>query len=226
MTAASPEPAGVEICGNCHQVRHAAALVPAEGGGWRCAEGCRHPGGRPPVGPPLLIRMPADLRASVEALREPGESLAATARRLLADAVAAAEGQGADDGKTAAGSRAEKTAPGPAAPACPDCGGPRELSLGNVAMCGQCGGIFDMAAAATVPPGYQPREAAAEIEGSRGVLAEDRAGRPVLVGPVYSAKGVAELRALIGSHPGWAVLGPVRIVSKAHLAAHGDGMWR
>ena len=81
----------VRECGTCHQVRPVAALVQS-GDAWRCAEPCRNPGGRPAVGPPVLIRMSADQRAGIEELGRDGESLAATARRLLADAVAAEVG--------------------------------------------------------------------------------------------------------------------------------------
>lgn len=203
MIAAPAELPGVQICEVCRQVRRETALVAVEGG-WRCADPCRKPGGRPPVGPPVLIRMPLELRAAVEALAAPGEKLAATARRLLADAVASA----ADELEPSPCSDCGRWHSGWIPPGCPrseDSSGP---------------------AAAPVPSGYQPRQDGPPIEGSRGVLAEDRSGLPVLVGPVYSEKGVTAVRTLIKALPGWTVVGTSRIVSKAHLDDHGDGMWR
>jgi hypothetical protein len=52
---------------------------------------------------------------------------------------------------------------------------------------------------------------------ARVVLAEDQQGAPVVVGPVYTDKGVEELRALVESRPGWVVTGTARILSKAQL---------
>jgi len=43
--------------------------------------------GRPPVGPPVLIRFPAQLRGRVEADARPGESFAAAVRRLVDEAL-------------------------------------------------------------------------------------------------------------------------------------------
>jgi hypothetical protein len=98
VTAAadSAEPVGVRECVNCHQVRRVSALRETARG-WQCAEPCRNPGGRPPVGPPVLIRMAPELRAGIKALGRERESLAATARRLLAAAVAAAPQRTLDD---------------------------------------------------------------------------------------------------------------------------------
>jgi hypothetical protein len=101
----SAEPVDVQICRKCRQVRRVTALVPVDGE-WQCAEPCRGPGGRPAVGPPVMVRMPPELRAGVEELARPGEPLAATVRRLLVDAVAAARrrerrrnGEAADAGE-------------------------------------------------------------------------------------------------------------------------------
>jgi hypothetical protein len=86
--AASPEPPGVTICQVCGEVRRITSMAPDADGGMRCARPCkRNMGGRPPIGKPVLIRMPPELRAAVEARARPGESLAATARRLLASAL-------------------------------------------------------------------------------------------------------------------------------------------
>ena len=51
----------------------------------------------------------------------------------------------------------------------------------------------------------------------RVVVAEDRQGSAVVVGPVYTDKGIAELRRLIEAQPGWTVTGEARLVSKAEL---------
>jgi hypothetical protein len=51
----------------------------------------------------------------------------------------------------------------------------------------------------------------------RVVLAEDRHGSAVVAGPVYTDKGIAELRTLIEAQPGWTVTGEARLVSKAQL---------
>jgi hypothetical protein len=93
--AASPEPSQVTICQVCGEIRRTTSMVPDPDGGMRCARPCkRNVGGRPPIGPPVLIRMPPELRAAVEALAMPGEKLAATTRRLLTEAV---EARGRED---------------------------------------------------------------------------------------------------------------------------------
>ena len=51
----------------------------------------------------------------------------------------------------------------------------------------------------------------------RGVLAEDLQGAPVVVGPVYTDKGLEAVRKLIEAHPGWTVHGTARLISKAQL---------
>jgi hypothetical protein len=188
VTAWPDLPASVRQCVRCRQVRRCTALVPVAAGpdgqpcdsaGWRCARPCSPPGGRPPIGPPVTIRLPAELRAGVEALAEPGEKLAETVRRLLAAAVDAA------------------AAPPPAAaPLVP----------------------------APLPPGYAL--ASADLAGARGVLAHDRSGLPVVVGPVYSDKGTAGIADVISHLPAWTIAGTVRMVTRAHLDQHGDGMWR
>ena len=53
--------------------------------------------------------------------------------------------------------------------------------------------------------------------GRRVVIAEDRDGGLVVVGPVYTDKGVQELRELIGRQPGWTVTGTARQLTKAQL---------
>lgn len=281
-------PAEVEVCQHCRQLRRRSALAPVPGG-WQCREPCRNPGGRPPVGPPVLIRMPQHLRDAVEALARPGEKLAATARRLLTAAVDTASQAGqqetrpprrpapaADPAAAPGSARAlvgwlaaederlsrelddpdehpgpgagglqqslalvlahieesypgaaadEAPAPRPAPGSCPDCGGPRELSLGNVAMCGRCGAIFDMAAtpeatAADVEPVVRHASQRTQIEGPRGVLVQTWRGLAI-VGPVHTDKGVREIRAEIEreseDRTPWTVLGQVRMITKARL---------
>ena len=155
---------GVQLCDTCGEVRRETALVPVDGGGWRCAEPCRKPGGRPPIGPPVLIRMPVELRAAVEALALPGEKLAATARRLLTAAVTASSSPGG---------------PGMAAMRRP--------------------------------------EPDSSATGKRVVLAEDLQGSTVVVGPVFTDKGIAEVEQMISAKVGWSVTSPARIVSKAQV---------
>lgn len=41
------------------------------------------PRGRPPIGDPILIRLPAITRKRLKATARPGEKIAATVRRLL-----------------------------------------------------------------------------------------------------------------------------------------------
>lgn len=94
----SAEPLEVTICQVCGEVRRTASMVPDPDGGMRCARACkRNVGGRPPVGPPVLIRMPQELRDAIETRRRPGESLAGAARRLLAEAVEAHRREDAAD---------------------------------------------------------------------------------------------------------------------------------
>ncbi len=50
----------------------------------------------------------------------------------------------------------------------------------------------------------------------RVLLAENLRGVPVVVGPVFTDKGLDELRALVEKH-GWTVTGSARLVSKAQL---------
>jgi hypothetical protein len=171
--ADSAEPVGVRECVNCHQVRRVSALRETACG-WQCAEPCRNPGGRPVVGPPVLIRMAPELRAEIEGLALPGEKLAATARRLLSGAVAAA-------------SRPADPEPGPAS------GPPARLPSGKGAL---------------------------PETGKRVVLAYTWRGEPVVIGPVYTPKGAAEIEAKISGSPeasGWRVTGTVRLISKADL---------
>lgn len=250
MTAASPEPVGVQVCASCGQVRRLAAMVQHDDETWQCAAPCRRPGGRPAVGPPVLIRMPPELRAAIEALSLPGEKLAATARRLLGSAVAAAS---ADQ---AAAARPFCRAPGSEGPVCPWLD--EDEDEDQAAAPGQCPacsrwhpGWIPPACplskvgpppaltlapapapaaprAAAAPAGYRPRQDGQEDSPfrGRGVLAEDRSGRPVVVGPVYSDKGVAAIRAAIEALPLWVPVGEVRMVTKAHFEEHGDGMWK
>lgn len=172
--AGTAGPAGVTICQVCGEVRRETSMVPDPDGGMRCAEPCkRNVGGRPPIGPPVLVRMPVELRAAVEALSQPGEKLAATVRRLLGEAVG---GPQQPEEAPAAG-------PGP--------------SVQAVARRAGAGG--------------------SAIEGPRSVLAETWRGEPVVVGPVYTAKGAEEIRAEIEKHGGWTVVGPVRSITKARL---------
>ena len=51
----------------------------------------------------------------------------------------------------------------------------------------------------------------------RVVLAADGQGTPVVVGPVYTDKGVDELRQMIEARPGWTVEGTAPLISKAAL---------
>jgi hypothetical protein len=93
MTAARAE--GAHECARCRRVRPIDALVMIgdqsdAAGAWRCAEGCArpNPGGRPPIGPAFPLRLPEDMREDLGRLRLGRESVAATARRLLAAAIA------------------------------------------------------------------------------------------------------------------------------------------
>lgn len=202
-------PAGVQTCSRCGNIRRETALVPAAEG-WQCREPCRKPGGRPAIGPPVLIRLQPELREAIEARARPGESLASTARRLLAEAVTAP--------------REPASAPAVAV-ACPHCGGaPGELSLGNVMMCGQCGRTFDVTttpqarAAATQAAMRRAAEGTPAIDGPRVVLAETWQGQPIAIGPVYTDKGADEIRTTIKRHgTTWTAAGPVPIISKAQL---------
>jgi len=190
---------GVQLCDTCSEVRRETALVPVDGGGWRCAEPCRKPGGRPPIGPPVLIRMPVELRAAVEAMALPGEKLAATARRLLAAAVADAEA----DREPAACSACGRWHQGWIPAGCP-------LSDASPE------------AAPARPPVQLPEHDGAELPdtGKRVVLAYTWRGEPVGIGPVYTPKGSAAIEDAVNGGPearGWRVTGTVRLISKADL---------
>jgi hypothetical protein len=56
----------------------------------------------------------------------------------------------------------------------------------------------------------------------RVVIAEDRDAAVVVVGPVYTDRGVRELRDLVGRQPGWTVTGTARQLSKAQLEWSGQ----
>jgi hypothetical protein len=56
--------------------------------------------------------------------------------------------------------------------------------------------------------------------GPRSVIAETWRGEPVVVGPVYTAKGAADIENAIRDRPdarGWRVIGTVRAITKAQL---------
>lgn len=59
------------------------------------------PRGRPPIGAPILIRLPAETRDRIEARKRDGEALAETIRRLLDIALSLPdqEKRDSDDGK-------------------------------------------------------------------------------------------------------------------------------
>lgn len=205
MTGPAARPVGVQLCDTCGEVRRETALVPVDGGGWRCAEPCRKPGGRPPIGPPVLIRMPVELRAAVEALALPGEKLAATARRLLAAAVADARA----DREPAACSACGRWHQGWIPPGCP-------LSdAGSEAAPAPAGAL---ASAAVQLPEHEGAEL--PETGKRVVLAYTWRGEPVVIGPVYTPKGSAAIEDAVNDSPearGWRVTGTVRLISKADL---------
>jgi len=190
--AGTGAPAGVQICQRCGQVRRESALVSTAEGGWQCVEPCRKPGGRPAVGPPVLIRMPAELRAAVEARSLPGESLAATARRLLADAVAPAP---------------FCNAPGESGARCPWADDDDQATAP----------VQETRTAATQAARRRVSERSSAIEGMRGILAENWRGDPVVIGPIYTDKGAREIETAIGNYIGWTVAGPVRMITKAQL---------
>ena len=75
---------------------------------------------------------------------------------------------------------------------------------------------------AGVPDGPGHHRRPAMTAGRRVVIAEDRDGAVVVIGPAYTDRSVQDLRELIGRQPGWTVTGTARQLSNAQLEWKGQ----